>query len=338
MKVSKPAFLTFLFLGISLAWFLGWRFYYEAHRPTNPKGSPLVIEIKQGSHLKQIALALESKRLIRSATVFRILAYLKNNQNKIKSGEYELSPADTAAGILQKLTEGQSVLHPVTFPEGFNRREIAGLLEQKGLADSGKFLKLSADADFIRALGFSAPTLEGYLFPETYHFNKTTGADKIIRTMADTFKKQTRSLNLETRARTLNFSPHEIVTLASIIEKETGKNSERRVISSVFHNRLKKNMRLQSDPTVIFAIKDFDGNIRKKDLSIDSPYNTYRYKGLPPGPIANPGIESIRAALAPAETGFIYFVSKQDGSHKFSTNLIEHNRAVRKYQLKRIHR
>ncbi len=336
MKISKQALLTILFLGISLAWFLGWRFYYEAHRPADPKGSPVVLEIKPGSHLKQIALALESRKLIRSATIFRTLAYLENNQNKIKSGEYELSPADTTAGILQKLTEGQIVLHPVTFPEGYNRREMAGLLEQKGLVDAKRFLDLSADADFIRELGFSAPTLEGYLFPETYHFNKTAGAEKIIRIMADTFNKRTRSLNLEIQARALSFSSHEIITLASIIEKETGKNSERRIISSVFHNRLKKDMRLQSDPTVIFAIKDFDGNIRKKDLSIDSPYNTYKYKGLPPGPIANPGIESIQAALDPAETSFIYFVSKQDGSHKFSSNLIEHNRAVQKYQLKRI--
>ena len=154
--------------------------------------------------------------------------------------------------------------------------------------------------------------------------------------MLNTFKEQVAAPELMDRAKAVNLSFHQIVTLASLIEKETGIDEERKIISSVFHNRLKKNMRLQTDPTVIYAISNFDGNIRKKDLSIDSPYNTYKYGGLPPGPIASPGLQSILAALAPNDTDYLYFVSRKDGSHQFSSNLIDHNRAVQKYQLRRI--
>lgn len=153
--------------------------------------------------------------------------------------------------------------------------------------------------------------------------------------MVDTFKDQISKAQLLQSAKESSLSWHEIITLASLIEKETGLDSERKMISSVFHNRLRKNMRLQTDPTVIYAMEQFDGNIRKRDLKIDSPYNTYRYKGLPPGPIANPGLKSIVAALSPIESNHLYFVSRQDGSHHFSSTLAEHNRAVQKYQLRK---
>ena len=184
--------------------------------------------------------------------------------------------------------------------------------------------------------GISADSLESNLFPETYQFVKFTAEATIVKKMVETFKERALKKEFLKRAREIGFTYHEIITLASLIEKETGKDSERKQISSVFHNRLKKNMRLQTDPTVIYAIENFDGNIRKRDLKIDSPYNTYRYKGLPPGPIASPGLKSIVASLYPAKTSNLYFVSRQDGSHQFSATLNEHNRAVQKYQLQRV--
>ena len=163
------------------------------------------------------------------------------------------------------------------------------------------------------------------------------GSKKIAQKMVDTFREQVLIPQLLMSAKKSSLSWHEIITLASLIEKETGVDSERKIISSVFHNRLRKNMRLQTDPTVIYAMEKFDGNIRKRDLKIDSPYNTYRHKGLPPGPIANPGLKSIVAAISPIESDHLYFVSRQDGSHHFSSTLIEHNRAVQKYQLRKTH-
>jgi UPF0755 protein len=187
-------------------------------------------------------------------------------------------------------------------------------------------------------LNITSDSLEGYLFPETYHFSKHTSEQKIVQAMLNTFKQRITNGDILDQIQKSDMSLHEVITLASLIEKETGMNDERKHISSVFHNRLRRNMRLQTDPTVIYAIEEFDGNIRKKDLNIDSPYNTYRYKGLPPGPIANPGIKSIVAALNPIRSNHLYFVSRKDGSHHFSSNLREHNRAVQKYQLKKVTR
>jgi UPF0755 protein len=238
--------------------------------------------------------------------------------------------------ILQRITSGQTVLHPITIPEGYRITEIATLLQSEGLANKEIFIQQTRDKDLIKSLDISAENLEGYLFPETYHFSKFTQEKKIVKTMVATFKEKVLKPQLLKKAQESSLSWHKIITLASLIEKETGLDSERKIISSVFHNRLKKNMRLQTDPTVIYAIEKFDGNIRKRDLKIDSPYNTYRYKGLPPGPIANPGLKSIVAAISPIESEYLYFVSRKDGSHHFSPTLKEHNRAVQKYQLNKV--
>ncbi len=189
------------------------------------------------------------------------------------------------------------------------------------------------DASLAKGNGINADTFEGYLFPDTYHFPGDVQAEKIIQAMVKRFHAVF-TPEWRTRAETLGFTVHQAVILASIVEKETGDPSERPVISSVFHNRLKRNMRLESDPTVIYGIKNFNGNITRKDLKRKTPYNTYRIKGLPAGPISNPGKESIRAVLYPANTRFLYFVSKKNGTHAFSTNLADHNRAVRQYQLR----
>jgi UPF0755 protein len=186
----------------------------------------------------------------------------------------------------------------------------------------------------MKKLNVPADSFEGYLFPDTYFFPRGVLAKDIITTMVNRFWTQF-GVDWKERADELGLSVHEVITLASIIEKETGVSSERPIISSVFHNRLKKRMRLESDPTVIYGISDFDGNITRKHLDTHTPYNTYRIRGLPPGPIANPGAAAIESALFPAETDYLFFVSKKDRTHKFSTTILEHNRAVRKYQLRR---
>ena len=310
--------------------------FFKASLPMSDNTQPQVFEVKSGMTLKQVSQELFRQNLIRSANAFQAIALIQDKEKLIKVGEYYISPSMLPAEILQRITSGKTVLHSITIPEGYRITEIANLLEEKDLVDKNIFLQQAKNVELLE--GIPTSSLEGYLFPDTYHFGKRTTEAAIINKMVKTFKERVLKQEFLKRAEDLGFSYHEIITLASLIEKETGKDSERKQISSVFHNRLKKNMLLQTDPTVIYAIDIFDGNIRKRDLNIDSPYNTYRYKGLPPGPIANPGLKSIIAALYPATTSNLYFVSKQDGSHKFSSTLNEHNRAVQKYQLRKIGR
>ncbi|MCK5836588.1 MAG: endolytic transglycosylase MltG, partial [Desulfobacula sp.] len=217
---------------------------------------------------------------------------------------------------------------------GLNIKGIADLMETAAFCTNTSFSDLCHDRSFANSLGIRSTTLEGYLFPDTYFFPKHTSCEDIIRTMVGHFN-HTFTQKWQTRTKALGFSVHEIVTLASMIEKETGDASERPLIASVFHNRLKKNMRLESDPTVIYGITDFDGNIKRKHLKIPTPYNTYQIKGLPQGPIANPGALSIQAALYPARTQYLFFVSKKDTTHQFSKTFQEHNQAVKTYQLRK---
>ena len=333
----KRIFLTGFWGFLALVWIVIGLFYYQASRPASEKNQTMIFEIQPGMTLKQVALELSRQGLIRSPSAFQAIAYIQDKQKQVMVGEFSLSPSMPPSKILLRITSGKTVLYPVTIPEGYRITEIARLLHSEGLADQEVFIRQTQDENLIRSLGISADNLEGYLFPETYHFSKFTPEKKIVQKMVDTFREQVLKPQLLMSAKKSSLSWHEIITLASLIEKETGLDSERKIISSVFHNRLRKNMRLQTDPTVIYAMEKFDGNIRKRDLKIDSPYNTYRHKGLPPGPIANPGLKSIEAAISPIESDHLYFVSRQDGSHHFSSTLIEHNRAVQKYQLRKTH-
>ncbi|MBT3923353.1 MAG: endolytic transglycosylase MltG [Nitrospina sp.] len=319
-----------------LAWIVIGLFYYQGSRPASNENISKIFEIESGMPLKQIAQKLSRQGLILSPSAFQAIALIQNKQKQIMVGEYNLSPSMLPSEILTRITSGKTVLHPVTIPEGYRITEIAALLQSEGLADREIFLRHTRDKSLIQSLGITADNLEGYLFPETYHFSKHSPELKMVQKMVATFKERILVPQLMKSAEKSSLSWHEIITLASLIEKETGLDSERKIISSVFYNRLRKNMRLQTDPTVIYAIEKFDGNIRKRDLKIDSPYNTYRYKGLPPGPIANPGLKSIVAAISPIKSDHLYFVSRQDGSHHFSSTLVEHNQAVQKYQLKKV--
>ena len=290
-----------------------------------------VIVIPDGSTFQHVASLLEREGLIKSHTVFVLLGKSQSADRKVHAGEYELNPGMTPAEILSKLLNGQVLLHPLTIPEGLTIAQIADVASEQGLTDPAEFLRLANDRAFIASLGIKAETLEGYLYPNTYKFPRPIKARELLEAMVEQLR-QVVGPDLLARMQELKMTMHEALTLASVIEKETGSGGERPEISAVFHNRLKKHIPLQSDPTVIYGLPAFDGNLHKKDLSSPSPYNTYRVQGLPPGPIANPGIQAIRATLYPSDSHSLYFVSRNDGTHQFSATLIEHNKAVEKYQ------
>jgi peptidoglycan lytic transglycosylase G len=299
--------------------------------PAQERPPSRVISVPDGSTFQQVAALLERERLIKSRSAFILLGRSQSADRKIHAGEYELNAGMTPAEILSNLLSGQVLLHPITIPEGFTMVQIAELLVQHEFGNQGEFLRLAKDRKFIASLGINAETLEGYLYPDTYKFPHRAKPKDMLTAMVERLR-EVYGPDFQARAQELKMTQHEVLTLASIIEKETGSSGEREEISAVFHNRLRKRIPLQSDPTVIYGLPDFDGNIRKKDLSSPSPYNTYRVQGLPPGPIANPGIQAIHAALYPSGSRALYFVSRNDGTHHFSATLTEHNEAVEKYQ------
>jgi peptidoglycan lytic transglycosylase G len=287
--------------------------------------------VEKGDTLAEVAGKLQRAGLVRDAHTLEWWARWRGLASRLRAGEYRLSAAMPAIEMLNAIAEGRVATHAVAVPEGFTAAQIAARLESAGLVDAAAFEAAVNDAEFASELGISAGSLEGYLFPETYQLPRGLGAREIARTMVEQFDQAWASLAAEARERGLD--RHEVVTLASIVEKETGDPAERPLIASVFANRLARHMRLESDPTVIYGIRDFDGNLRRRDLEdAANPYNTYRVAGLPPGPIANPGLDSLRAVVHPARTDYLYFVSRNDGTHFFSRSYREHVAAVDRYQ------
>lgn len=293
-----------------------------------------VVEIPDGASLGEAAALLHREGLLTKPLHFRLLGKWTRSDKNIKPGEYALHTAMRPMEILDLLVRGKILQHPVTIPEGSTLAQVGKALEEAKLLSAEIFLKVVHDPSLLNEFGIEGETMEGYLFPDTYYFAKRTPPFEIVKRMVTQFQTVYNE-SLRKRADELGMTQREVITLASIIEEETASPPERPLISAVFHNRLKKKMRLQSDPTVIFSLTDFNGNLTKKSLQVPSPYNTYRFNGLPPGPISNPGKEAIYAALFPAEVGYLYFVSKNDGTHFFSATLRDHNSAVRKYQLRR---
>jgi len=293
-----------------------------------------IVLIKPGQNFKSFSERLHKDGIIKEPHKFNLLARIKGYDKKVKAGEYLISATMSPNKIFQIILSGKGILYKLTVPEGYNLNQIASNVAKAGLGKEEDFLRAALDSSLVHKEGIDAETFEGYLFPDTYYFPKSMTPEMIIATMVNMFRSVFTTAFKE-QAKELGLSIHQIVTLASIIEKETGDPEERDIISSVFHNRLKKNMRFESDPTVIYGIKDFDGDIKKIHLETPTPYNTYLIHGLPPGPITSPGLKAIEAALYPADTDFLYFVSKKDSTHMFSTNIGDHDRAVRKYQLQR---
>ena len=332
---------TLLFLGVALiilvcaaagVWL---ELHTYAETPADPGATDeVIVDVPPGQSLRTTATTLYRANLIKSRLKFILIARMKGIDKRLKAGEYLLSATMPPRRILKMMVDGTVNLHKLTVPEGYTINQIAQLVELAGFGKKTDFIDVATDAALVRKNGIDAPTFEGYLFPDTYFFPRGVTMERIVSVMVNRFWSVF-TPEWVARAKDLGFSVHQIVTLASIIEKETGTPFERPIISSVFHNRLKKKMRLESDPTVIYGLQNFDGNLTRKHLLTRTPYNTYQIKGLPAGPIANPGRESLKAALFPQETGFIYFVSKNDSTHHFSANLKEHNQAVRRYQLNR---
>lgn len=287
--------------------------------------------VQRGSNLGAVARDLEGERLVRQAWAFETLARWRGLEGELRAGEYDLSPHLTTGEILQRIAEGRVRTYRIVFPEGLTAVEIAQRLEEKGLADPGEFLTAVRSQELVNELDVEGESLEGYLFPETYQLARGLPAVEIARAMVTQFHAVWPEIAPGSEA--LGLSMLETVTLASIVEKETGVPGERFLIAAVFHNRLRRGMRLETDPAVIYGIPHFDGNLRRADLEdTGNPYNTYQIPGLPPGPIANPGAAALRATVAPASSSYLYFVSRNDGTHEFSSSYAEHAAAVDHFQ------
>jgi len=295
--------------------------------------SGVFVEIPRGMSTGAIARRLDGSGVVRSGLAFRLLCRWRGRQT-LQAGEYFFDQPLRAVDVWQKLAEGRIFYHTVVVPEGRTMFEIAEMMEKAGLVSYEEFLRAASDTAPIRDLAPRVRSLEGFLFPATYLFPRRVTASRVVGVMVSRFRQVWASLP-ETSKQWQRLSVEQVVTLASLVEKETGAPEERPLVAAVFQNRLRRRMALQCDPTVIYALElagKYNGSLSSKDLRFNSPYNTYRRPGLPPGPISNPGEASLRAALAPPKEDYLYFVSNTQGGHFFSRTLAEHNRNVTRYR------
>jgi UPF0755 protein len=294
------------------------------------------VDIPQGAGPASMGRRLEAAGVVRSAAAFRLAVWARGAGQRLQAGEYRFDRPLSPAAVVDKIARGEVYLQPITFREGLTIRQMAALFESKGLGDAPAFVEAAGDPSAIRELDPSAPDLEGYLFPDTYALPRHITAPQLVARMVAGFK-QALTPEIRQQAAARGVSLRELVTLASLVEKETARAEERPIVAAVYVNRLRIGMGLQCDPTVIYALEragQYTGNLTRENLRFDSPYNTYRYAGLPPGPIAAPGQASLAAAANPADVPYLYFVSRNDGSHVFATTLDEHNRNVHEFQVR----
>ncbi|MBI3998303.1 MAG: endolytic transglycosylase MltG [Armatimonadetes bacterium] len=304
-------------------------------RPVGGSGDQRIVLIPHGASTRQIGDRLVEARVVRSRAAFMLALALRQANGRLRHGEYALRPTQSALEIVDVLVRGETVIHRVTIPEGYTARQIADALAREGLVDPDRFLltALTQARRFARPALPDLPidSLEGYLFPDTYHLTRGLDEADVIAVLVDRFERAVGAdLQAAAQARGLTF--HQLLTVASMIEREARVPAERPVVASVIYNRLSRDMRLEIDATVLYALGRHKEVITADDLAVDSPYNTYRYTGLPPGPIANPGLAAIAAAAHPAQTPYLYYVLKPDGSHHFSRTLEEHLAAIRRYR------
>lgn len=296
----------------------------------SPGAGEVVILIPKGTGVRGIGALLAANDLLEDDIRYLGFVYFSGLRTRLKAGEYSIPRGLTPPEVLELLAKGSTLRHHVTVPEGMTAEQIAAIFEKDGWINRERFLSLAADGAFIRQFGLDVSHLEGYLFPETYTLVRNEANEQtVVRMMVDRFRQVWKELEIPAN---IQLNQHQLLTLASVVEKETGVASERPLIARVFYNRLAKKMRLQSDPTVIYGIRDFNGNLTRADLKRETPYNTYVIPALPPGPICSPGRASLEAVLRPVDSDALYFVAKNDGTHVFSSNLADHNRAVQIYQ------
>jgi UPF0755 protein len=328
--------LVFLLFALVIGGAAVWSMYARVREPFRGYDGPeQFVELPAGAGSRAIGDRLVSAGIVRDPWTFRVALYLSGEGRHLKAGEYRFDRAMAPAEVIAKIARGDVFVISVTFPEGLTVDEMSKIFEAHGLGTAASFVQAARDPSPVKDLDPSAKDLEGYLFPETYAVPRKTDAAKLVRQMVAGFEH---ALTPETRAAAAErqLTVRQLVTLASIVEKETAKAEERPLVAAVYTNRLRIGMPLQCDPTVIYALTRagrYDGNLHHESLSFDSPYNTYRYAGLPPGPIASPGRASLEAAARPADAEYLYFVSRNDGSHEFARTLDEHNRNVQKYQV-----
>jgi UPF0755 protein len=319
-----------------LALALGGGGYWMVHRPYKGYSAPeTFVEIPPGSSPQAMGRTLSDAGVVTNPTAFRAAVWLRGAGRRLQAGEYRFDAPLTPREVVDKIVRGDVFLQPVTFREGLTLKQMAAIFEERGFGPQAEFIAAASRPEGIRQLDPQATDLEGYLFPDTYTLPRRTTADQLVARMVARFDK---AVTPDTRrqAAARGLSVRQLVTLASLVEKETARPDERRLVSAVYSNRLAIGMGLQCDPTVIYALERagrYTGNLTRADLQFDSPYNTYRYAGLPPGPIAAPGQASIEAAAHPADVPYIYFVSRNDGSHAFAATLDEHNRNVHEWQV-----
>ena len=314
-----------LFLLVALA--VGGWWAWAVYAPVTPPGNQSVL-LRSGYSTRRIAIELKKAGVIRSVFAFRVW-HILHPKLSLKAGEYLFDRGARMPQVYDRIARGDIYFHVVTIPEGYTMFDIAKAMEDAGLGSAQDFLKTTQTrTDLIADLAPEAKSLEGYLFPNTYQFTRTQSREEMIGAMVHQFRQVAQQIGLSSDV-------HRTVTMASVVEKETAAGDERPVVASVYYNRLARRIALDADPSVIYALLltgNYSGSLHHADLAIDSPYNTYRFPGLPPGPIANPGQSALEAALHPANSQFFYFVSDGNGHHRFARDLTEHNRNVAAYR------
>jgi UPF0755 protein len=334
LKRALVLLITVIFLvaGAAVAWVItGVERPYKGYA-----ASEQFVEIPPGSSQPAMGRRLAEAGVVRNETVFRAAVWMRGAGRRLQAGEYRFDSAMTPADVVDKIRRGDVFLQPITFREGLTIRQMGEVYEARGFGPGSELIKAARNGTRAAAFDAEAADLEGYLFPDTYTMPRRTTADLLVERMVAGFEKVL-TADLRAQAAARGLSVRELVTLASLVEKETAKAEERPLVSAVYHNRLKIRMALYCDPTVIYALERagrYTGDLSREDLQFDSPYNTYRYAGLPPGPIAAPGRASLEAAANPADVPYLYFVSRNDGSHVFANTLDEHNRNVYEFQKK----
>jgi UPF0755 protein len=322
-----------LAVGVAIVGSIVWGRLHEPYK--GYAASEQLIEIAPGSGTNEIGRRLVENGVVRDLFIFRAAMWWTARTRMLKAGEYRFAEPLSASQVVDKIARADVYARRITFPEGLTILDMAKIYEQRGFGPAADFVRAADSAALIEEIDPDAPDLEGYLYPETYAIPRGTPASKLVALMVDRFRAAYTE-DLRAQATAQGLTTREVVTVASLVEKETGQEHERPLVAAVYRNRMKLGMGMQADPTVIYALQKagkYDGNIRRADLEFDSPYNTYRYAGLPPGPIASPRKASLAAALAPADVPYIYFVSRNDGTHVFASTLAEHNKNVREFQI-----
>jgi UPF0755 protein len=332
----KKALIVLIVLALVAAAGVAGTLYKRTSEPYKGySGEEQFVIVEPGSSTRTIGQRLIDAGVVSNEATFRAALWLTGRARTLQAGEYRFDQPMTPLQVVDKIARGDVYSRRITFPEGRTIKEMARIFEQQRYGSAADFEKAARDVSAMRDIDATAPDLEGYLFPETYTMRRDTTAVRLVQMMTERFR-QLFTAEMQEQGRTLGLTPRQVVTLASLVEKETAVASERPIVAAVYLNRFKIGMPMQADPTVIYALQRagrYDGNIRRDDLAFDSPYNTYRYPGLPPGPIASPGLAALQAAVAPADVDYLYFVSRNDGSHVFARTLAEHNENVQQFQV-----